>query len=235
MFDYSVVIRCKNEDQWLPDCLRSLQSQTIPPSQIILVDNSSTDNSVKIAKNYDCQVVSYPQNLQFNYSKALNIGICRARFPKVLLLSAHCILHTHECIQRFAEAFSLYSPAGVFGRQLPTQRSSAADTRDLLTVFGREAIVYRKYPFFHNAFSMISKSAWRHVPFDESINGIEDRVWSQKMCDNRQTIVYVPSACVYHEHGLNQTLNEKRAARVCKALYELHKDDVFSYPPDFVP
>ena len=42
---YDVVIRCKNEMQWLPRVIDSIKKQTIQPSKIILVDNSSDDGS----------------------------------------------------------------------------------------------------------------------------------------------------------------------------------------------
>ena len=32
---------------------------------------------------------------------------------------------------------------------------------------------------FHNAFSLIERKAWELSPFDESLNGVEDRFWAQ--------------------------------------------------------
>jgi rhamnosyltransferase len=77
---------------------------------------------------------------------------------------------------------------------------------------------------------MIVKNAWEATPFDETINGIEDRVWAQSVVNYGGKIVYEPSAMVFHEHGLNQGSDAARALRVCKSLYQLHKDDVFTYP-----
>ena len=98
------------------------------------------------------------------------------------------------------QAYDLFRPAGVFGRQLPTVNSNAINTRDLLTVFGRERIVYENHPFFHNAFSLVQRKLWETIPFNETINGIEDRVWAQNVCDMGYKIVYEPSS-LYHEHG----------------------------------
>lgn len=230
MLNYSVVIRCRNEDQSLADTLESLKRQTIPPTSVILVNNNSTDNSTAIAKQYGCLIIEYPPEDTFNYSKALNIGIKAGDNPLIMLLSAHCPLATYDSAERLLAVFQLFNPVGVFGRQLPTVNSNAIDTRDLLTVFGRERIIYETHPFFHNAFSMITKKAWETTPFDETINGIEDRVWAQSVVNHGGKIVYEPSAMVFHEHGLNQGSDEARAFRVCKSLYQLHKDDVFTYP-----
>lgn len=46
----SVVIPCLNDSELLRSCLDSLQSQTVPPDEIIVVDNGSTDDSVQVAK-----------------------------------------------------------------------------------------------------------------------------------------------------------------------------------------
>ena len=59
MVEYDVVIRCKNEMEWLPRVIRSLKSQTIKPSKIILVDNSSSDGSQEFAMEQGCAVVQY--------------------------------------------------------------------------------------------------------------------------------------------------------------------------------
>ena len=46
---YDVVIRCRNEMEWLPRVISS-NNQSIKPSKIILVDNSSDDGSAEFAK-----------------------------------------------------------------------------------------------------------------------------------------------------------------------------------------
>ena len=71
---YDVVIRCKNEMEWLPRVISSLNKQSVKPSQIILVDDSSDDGSLEYAKKEKCAVVKYDKQ-EFNYSYALNLGI----------------------------------------------------------------------------------------------------------------------------------------------------------------
>ena len=84
--------------------------------------------------------------------------------------------------------------------------SNPIDTRDLVTVFGRERIVFESYPFFHNAFSLIERTAWEKCQFDEKHNGIEDRIWARQQALSGRKIIYEPESVVYHEHGLNQEL-----------------------------
>lgn len=48
----SVVIPAYNEEDYLADCLNAVMGQTIKPHEIIVVDNSSTDNTAVIAKSF---------------------------------------------------------------------------------------------------------------------------------------------------------------------------------------
>lgn len=226
---YDVVIRCKNEMEWLPRVISSLNNQSVRPSQIIVVDNSSDDGSLQYAKKKKCVVVEYDKT-EFNYSYALNLGIKETREDEVLIISAHCELVTAGSVQNMIEVRHAYKAAAVYGRQIPTVNSNPVDTRDLVTVFGRERIVFESYPFFHNAFSLIERSAWEDCPFDENQNGVEDRIWAQEQTLKGRKIIYEPESIVFHEHGLNQGTSMDRALRVCESLKDLHKDDVFIWP-----
>ena len=56
---YDVVIRCKNEMDWLPRVIESIKNQSIKPSKIILVDNSSNDGSQDFALEQNCKVINF--------------------------------------------------------------------------------------------------------------------------------------------------------------------------------
>ncbi len=226
---YDVVIRCKNEIEWLPRVIQSLKNQSIEPSKIILVDNDSTDGSRELALEENCIVVKYDKQ-EFNYSYSLNLGINKTSEKEILILSAHCELVTTTSAQNLIEVRHAYKAAGVFGRQIPTIHSNPVDTRDLITVFGRERIVFESHPFFHNAFSLIDRSAWEECKFNENQNGVEDRFWAREQTLRGKKIVYEPDSIVFHEHGLNQGASMDRALRVCKSLKDLHTDDIFEWP-----
>ena len=48
----SILIRGKDEEDWLGLCLRSLREQTFKDFEVIYIDNESKDASLKIAKYY---------------------------------------------------------------------------------------------------------------------------------------------------------------------------------------
>lgn len=54
----SLIIRTKNEERWISSCLRSIFDQTFKSFEVIIVDNCSTDQTVRRAKEFPVRVVS---------------------------------------------------------------------------------------------------------------------------------------------------------------------------------
>lgn len=53
----SIIIPTKNEEEYLPQLLRSIKKQTFEDYEIIVADNESKDKTQKIAKKYNCLIV----------------------------------------------------------------------------------------------------------------------------------------------------------------------------------
>lgn len=72
----SVVIPAFNEEKRIGHCLKTVFSQTIPPYEVIVVDNNSTDDTAKIARELGAiivteksQGVTFARNAGFNLAK----------------------------------------------------------------------------------------------------------------------------------------------------------------------
>jgi glycosyltransferase involved in cell wall biosynthesis len=78
----TLVIPAYNEERYLIACLDAVAKQTIMPSEVILVDNNSSDNSEKVAKRYPFvkvikeskQGIVFARNRGFNAAKSDLIG-----------------------------------------------------------------------------------------------------------------------------------------------------------------
>jgi len=83
----SVIIVNWNGKDYLPTCLRSLQSQTLQDFEVILIDNGSSDGSVEWVQTHFpwVHVVTLPCNQGF--CGANNRGIAEARGKYVVLLN----------------------------------------------------------------------------------------------------------------------------------------------------
>ena len=90
--DLSVVIISWNSEHDLENCLSSILRQTYIPSEVILVDNASTDGSVQLVvkKFPNAAIIRNRENIGF--AKAVNQGMRRARSKYILMLNPDTVL-----------------------------------------------------------------------------------------------------------------------------------------------
>lgn len=89
--DISIVIPAKNEGNYLKLCLDSIikalgNNNTY---EIIIVDNKSEDNSVEIAKKYNCKII---QNKKEGVGSSRNAGASIAKGEFIAFIDGDCIL-----------------------------------------------------------------------------------------------------------------------------------------------
>lgn len=221
--EIAVVIRTKNEAAWLPKTLPMVLNQTLPPKEIVIVDNDSTDETRAIAERFGIPVIPISDK-EFTFGRALNRGIAETDSAWFVSLSAHCVPVDTRWLEALGRHCGDPFVAGVYGRQEPMADSTDFDKRDLWTTFGVEPRLQRGQDyFFHNANALIRREVWARIPFDESLNGVEDRDWAKKALADGYVIQYEPGASVYHKHGIHQGRNEARAKRVVKVIELIHQ------------
>ena len=88
----SVIMRCQNEERHIGYAIQSVLDY-LPKSEIIIIDDNSTDNSREIislfkSKNYTIKVIDLMK--KYTPGAAINIALKECKFETVLILSAHC-------------------------------------------------------------------------------------------------------------------------------------------------
>lgn len=222
----SIIIRSKNEEDWIGHCLNAVFSQSYENFEVIVVDNKSDDKTLEIVKSYPIKKIVHLE--KYLPGHAINEGIKKASGEIIVLISSHCIPKHNHWLANLVDNFTNEKIAGVYGRQLPVSFSSAQDIRDMFITFGLDKRIQIKDYFFHNANSAILKSVWSQFPFDDLATNIEDRIWGKEVTEAGYQLVYEPKAEVYHYHGIHQMQNAKRAESTIKILKEVehfnHKD-----------
>lgn len=95
MLDLSIIVISYNTKDILEGCLASIFAH--PPKhfsyEIIVVDNNSTDDSVKAIQDYKSklQIIQNKENLGF--SKANNIGVKKSKGKYILFLNSDTVVH----------------------------------------------------------------------------------------------------------------------------------------------
>lgn len=219
----SIIIRTRNEERWIGRCLELINKQIYKNFEIILIDNYSSDQTIKKAKKYNIKKILKIKN--FLPGKALNLGVKSSKGKYCVCISAHCIPKNKFWLINLLKAIKKNKKfAAAYGRQEPMSFSSLADKRDLLITFGLDEKIQKKDSFFHNANSIIKKKLLTKYPFDNKITNIEDRLWAQKIIKKGYQIFYTPIASVYHYHGIHQDGNQQRLKNVVNIIEKSDKN-----------
>jgi glycosyltransferase involved in cell wall biosynthesis len=200
--DVGVVIRTLNESELIARCLETLQRQRGDYAlDVVIVDSGSTDATVEIARAHGARVIDLPPS-DFDYSRALNVGIEEARGDLVVSLSAHAIPLDDDWLATMLAPFEDARVAGVSSRQVPWPGAPWQEVHRLGLQFGDERCVYSRGRdsdiVFSNAASAIRRSVWREFPF--RLPAAEDLEWAQRVVSAGSLVVYEPGTSVYHSH-----------------------------------
>lgn len=95
MQQVTVIIPYLNGEAFLEECLSSLRRQTCREFEVILVDNGSSDNSVKIVKERFPEVRLHCFTVNTGFCHAVNAGIRMSDSPYVILLNNDTVCDEH--------------------------------------------------------------------------------------------------------------------------------------------
>ena len=85
----SIIIPTLNSGRILKRCLDSIKKQSFQDYEILVVDGGSTDNTLKIAKKYKCQIIKNPLK---SAEAAKALGLKKARGEYIALIDSDNIL-----------------------------------------------------------------------------------------------------------------------------------------------
>jgi len=113
-----LILNWNGKKDTLP-CLESLQKLTYP-AQILLIDNGSTDGSVKeIRASFpDIEIVETGENLGFAEGNNVGIRMALSRGAEYVLLLNNDTVVEPNLIEGFLESFSSHRQAGIVGGKI---------------------------------------------------------------------------------------------------------------------
>mgnify|MGYP001612343345 CR=1 FL=1 len=203
----------------LKDCLKSfINKMDYPNYELILVDNDSKDNSIKVSqrifgKNPRCKIVQNPVNA---YSQGLNLGLAAAkgeyvayfgndtaleknhftnlikafaRYPKLALAQGKVLMYyDHSIIDSVGESIDIFGNPVTTGYKAKDEGQYESD-EEILSATGTACI--------------LKKSALKKVGnFDPSYGiGYEDIDLALRIRLQGFQVMRIPSAICYHKKG----------------------------------
>jgi glycosyltransferase involved in cell wall biosynthesis len=193
----SVVIRNKNQDKALTFLLKNLTERYQNDiSEIIVIDNLSTDKSKEAAELYSAKFVTIKE---FSYGGSANLAASEASNDIVVIFSAHSYPVSHDFFKLIAEKFK--------GREdLAGLRClhSPNDYRNFINKVSSQTDPNKSGLIFSG--SVFNKKVWERYPFKDDVVTFEDKEWSKRVIKNGFKIEFVDSIFSYE---INRTKKQK--------------------------
>jgi len=197
----SIVIRAKNEAQYIAEALSAILAQDDREEfEILVLDSGSTDGTRELVRRFPVHLIDIPAE-RFSFGYALNLGARLAQGSIVVYLSAHCTPASHDWLRQLVEPLR-QDPmlVATYGRQEPRKGMNPFEEPGLQHAFPPNRM-NRPLALFSNANCAIWQPVLIRNPFDETLMSSEDLVW--RMQFESEQILYVPEASVYHSHPIN--------------------------------
>ncbi len=94
----SIIVPIFNAEKYIRNCLDSILNQTYNNIEIIIVDDCSTDNSIKICEEYNSKRIKIYKNTQnHGPSYSRNIGILKSLGEYIMFIDADDIVDSRLC------------------------------------------------------------------------------------------------------------------------------------------
>lgn len=183
----SVVIRNKNEAEALEFLLMVLAKKYHSDiDEVIVLDNLSKDNSLKVCQKYGARLVTVEQ---FSYGGSANIAGSEAKNDIVVIFSAHSYPVSHDFFKIIKEKF--ISGHGKLAGVRCIHNNT--DYRQYLKSIPAEACSNLSGLIFSG--SAFSRSIWEKHPFNADVRTFEDKEWTIRMLQQGYRIEVVP--CIF--------------------------------------
>jgi glycosyltransferase involved in cell wall biosynthesis len=195
----SIVIRLYNEEKHIARLLEGITRQNNKQIEIILVDSGSTDRSLEIASRYPVQVV-HIQPEQFTFGFSLNQGISHSHGEYIVIASAHVYPVYPDWLDTLIAPFADPQVGLTYGKQRGNSLNKFSEQQIFHHWYPDGSQPHQPYPFCNNANAAIRRSLWEVNHYDETLPGLEDLEWAQRIMAQGHAISYVAEAEVVHVH-----------------------------------
>ena len=218
LMSVSVIIPTYNAHKYLGKLLEKLKVQTID-FELLIIDSSSTDDTVEIAREYTDHIIIIPQS-EFDHGGTRTKAAKIASGEIIVFLTQDALPVTSDTIEKIVSVFTDPDIAAAYGRQIPYPDSS---------IFGKhirsfnypefshkrnleERKIYGiKTVFLSDSFAAYRREALKKIDWiKDGLISSEDSYAGAKMLLVGYTLAYVAEAEVFHSHSYSISQEFKR-------------------------
>lgn len=212
----SVIIPTLNAE----DNLSNILSKIPDDYEVIIIDSSSSDRTIEIARSYNCYIKKIERN-EFNHGGTRNIGAKMASGEILIFLTQDAIPKDKMAFNKITSPFIEYSDVGMaYGRQLPHKNAKRIGSFARLHNYPNKSMIKSKEDrkklgiktvFCSNSFAAYRKDILNKMGgFPLNVILSEDTYVCAKMLIEGYRVAYVAEAQVYHSHDYSIIQEFKR-------------------------
>lgn len=221
----SIIVPTYNAGKEFENLALMIKTQTANIRQVLVIDSSSTDETVNIAQKYGFAVEIIKKS-EFGHGKTRQYALEKVKTEIVVFLTQDALLYDEFSIENLVRCLiSDEKIAVVYGRQMPYENTG---------ILGKFARLYnyppiskinnfedRKIRGLKTAFLSDSFSAYKRMPLNKiggfpDVNFGEDTFVAAKLLMNGYKTAYCAEAKVYHSHDYSLIEQYKRNKEIGK-------------------
>lgn len=242
--EVAVIIPVKNRAELLRQTLRNVLAQSLPPAEVVVVDDSSTDHLPEVIADFGGQVRLIP-NRGKGPAAARNTGYLATSAPLVQFFDSDDLITYHK-LERFAKALEASGADMAYGPYVKAQEVAPGQwvQTDVIMQHGPlpspdlEKWILRGWNALTQSM-LFRRSFLELVPlWDEAHMPTEDYLYMGRLALRHPKLVHVPGeAVIYRQHGQQITGDQiKERGKALDAYQVMQKLDeaIAGRPTDFL-
>ena len=206
----SLIIPTLNAGGALEGLLSRLWAQDLRPLEVIIIDSSSEDNTIRTAESFGAKTIVIPRR-DFDHGRTRNVAAMEAQGDILVFMTQDAFPEDATLLRSLTAPLGLADTAAAYGRQIPRPEASPLEAfartfnyPDTPSTRGIDDI--GKYGlktfFFSDVCSAVRKDAFIEIgTFPEGVRANEDMLIAAKLILRGYRVAYVPEATVIHSHS----------------------------------
>ncbi len=226
----SIITATYNSTAYIAECIASVNNQTYPNIEHIIIDGASTDNTREIIKSTPNRVVQIVSEPDQGIYDALNKGLKLASGDIIGFIHADDIFATNDIIQKVISAIKVYQVDAVYGDIVIVKKYN-----NIYRIWRSNAfsLSYLNFGWMPAHTSLFIKKIWYEKIglFDMSfrISGDYDFILRLFQQPNF-TSAYIPEVMVRMQHGGTSSKNLKNIIQKSREDLKAIRKNKLKYP-----
>ena len=226
----SVCIPCHNAAPYVGQAIESVLSQSWPKIEIILVDDGSTDGSIRVCKRYESATLRVIPAAFGSASKSRNRALSEAQGELIKFLDADDLLSPGAIeaqVRRLGERSDAVATSRwgrFYGENFSTfQLNSQSVWRDMNATDWLVEAWYGAQPMMQPGMFLIPRAMLNQSGgWDETLSLIDDFEFFARLLCHASEVLFVPESTLYYRSGLPGSLSGRNGRRAWEsALHSL--------------